>query len=86
MTPLAAVVIFLAGVIVGASLAYLDAPGWLLHALARLQGGEWIGGGHDCPGCKRRVHVVRHDPMAAAAGDGPLCPRCAGKPGPDEGN
>lgn len=70
-------------VIVTAALAFavgrFHADEWLLHGIARARGGTWFTARRRCPGCSRRVHVMRISGTALVAGnpDGYLCVACA---------
>jgi hypothetical protein len=59
-------------------LGRLHADEWALHAIARARGGQWYQVRRACPGCGRRVHVMRRSQVAADAGLPPaLCCSCA---------
>jgi hypothetical protein len=70
-------------VVVTAALAFavgrFHADEWLLHGIARARGGQWYPDRPRCPGCGYRVHILRHSPIAVAAGnpDPYLCIPCA---------
>lgn len=66
---------FACGAITGYVLREVDAAAWAAHWYARLRGGQWFTPRQECPGCHRRVHVLRPGPP------GPnLCPACSGLP------
>ena len=68
ITALLLAAVFAAGCLAG----WLHANGYLLHALAWMRGGQWYVGGQVCPGCGRRVHVMRRGPLTAG-----LCTACS---------
>jgi hypothetical protein len=67
-----AIVTFVLGAALTVVAVRLNAFSWACHAYASALGGQWFVSRTRCPGCSRRVHVFRADPVG-----GQLCTRCS---------
>ena len=76
MSVLAYLAAFLLGAALGWTARQYRAHDWLRHGYARMRGGQWYPDRQVCPGCGRRVHVLRVDGLTGRR----RCPGCCGRP------